>query len=267
MFEARLLNGSLWKKIIESIKDVVEDANWECSGSGISLQGMDSSHVALVSLHLKSDAFDPYRCDRNISLGLSSTNLSKILKCSSNDDSVIIRTSEASDNVSFIFESSNSEKVSQFDLKLMNIDSEHLGIPDMEYDSIVKMPSNEFQRICRDLSLLGESVQIACTKDGVQFTSSGSIGSGKISLRPNITAENLDDTVNIELNEAVLLTFALRYLNFFTKATSLAPRVILSFKTEHPLVVEYQIQDIGYLKFYLAPKIEDDDTKQTTTPD
>ena len=31
-----------------------------CSGSGISLQGMDSSHVALVSLNLaKSDGFDP----------------------------------------------------------------------------------------------------------------------------------------------------------------------------------------------------------------
>ena len=267
MFEAKLLDGSLWKKIIESIKDVVEDANWECSGSGISLQGMDSSHVALVSLNLKSDGFDPYRCDRNISLGLSSSNLSKILKCSSNDDSVIIRTSDISDNVSFIFESSNSEKVSQFDLKLMNIDTEHLGIPEMDYDSIVKLPSTEFQRICRDLSLLGESVQIACTKDGIQFTSSGSIGSGKISLRPNSTAENVDETVNIELNEPVVLSFALRYLNFFTKATTLSSSVILSFKAENPLVVEYRIREFGDLKFYLAPKIEDDEPKQPKSTD
>ena len=263
MFEARLLHGSLWKKIIESIKDVVEDANWECSGSGISLQGMDSSHVALVSLYLKSDGFDPYRCDRNISLGLSSSNLSKILKCSSNDDSVTIRASETSDNVSFVFENSNSEKVSQFDLKLMNIDSEHLGIPDMEYDCVVTLAATEFQRICRDLSLLGESVQIACTKEGVQFSSSGSIGTGKISLRSNTTGDNIDENVKIELHEAVILTFALRYLNFFTKATSLTSSVILSFKAGNPLVVEYQIQEIGYLKYYLAPKIEDDELKQT----
>lgn len=41
------------------------------------------------------------------------------------------------------------------------------------------MPSSEFARICRDLSQFGESVIIACTKDGVKFSTSGDIGSGK----------------------------------------------------------------------------------------
>jgi len=26
-----------------------------------------------------------------------------------------------------------------------------------------------------------------------------------------------------------------------------------------PLVVEYQIEDLGYIRYYLAPKIEEDD--------
>jgi proliferating cell nuclear antigen len=47
--------------------------------------------------------------------------------------------------------------VSEFDLKLMDIDGEHLGIPETDYDVAVNMPSAEFQRICRDLSVLGES--------------------------------------------------------------------------------------------------------------
>ncbi len=47
--------------------------------------------------------------------------------------------------------------MSEFEIKLMDIDSEHLGIPDTEYDATVKMSSSEFQRICRDLSILGES--------------------------------------------------------------------------------------------------------------
>jgi len=42
------------------------------------------------------------------------------------------------------------------------------------------MPSTEFARICRDLSQFGESVIIACTKDGVKFSTSGDIGSGKL---------------------------------------------------------------------------------------
>ena len=50
MFEARLLQGSLLKKILESIKDLVTEANFDCNSSGISLQAMDSSHVSLVAM-------------------------------------------------------------------------------------------------------------------------------------------------------------------------------------------------------------------------
>ena len=39
----------------------------------------------------------------------------------------------------------------------MDIDSEHLGIPDTAYETIVRMPSAEFQRICRDMSMIGDS--------------------------------------------------------------------------------------------------------------
>lgn len=38
--------------------------------SGISVQAMDTSHVCLVAVEISSDGFEPYRCDRNITLGL-----------------------------------------------------------------------------------------------------------------------------------------------------------------------------------------------------
>lgn len=44
------------------------------------------------------------------------------------------------------------------------------------------MPSAEFAKICKDLSQFGESVVISCTKEGVKFSTSGDIGSGKPSL-------------------------------------------------------------------------------------
>ena len=49
------------------------------------------------------------------------------------------------------------DKIADFEMKLMDIDSEHLGIPDAEYHSIVRMPSNEFSRICKDLSTIGDT--------------------------------------------------------------------------------------------------------------
>ena len=63
--------GAIFKKIVDSIKDLVSDTNLECASNGITLQAMDSSHVALVALSLKNEGFEMYRCDRNISLGMN----------------------------------------------------------------------------------------------------------------------------------------------------------------------------------------------------
>jgi hypothetical protein len=56
--------------------------------------------------------------------------------------------------------------------------------------------------------------------------------------------------VAIKLEEEVSLTFALRYLNQFAKATPLSAHVILKMSPEVPLVVEYQIGDeMGFLRY------------------
>ena len=61
MFEARLVQGALFKKIIEAIRELVVDANLECNESGITMQAMDSSHVSLCALNLKAEGFDHFR--------------------------------------------------------------------------------------------------------------------------------------------------------------------------------------------------------------
>ncbi|KAK6969919.1 proliferating cell nuclear antigen [Biomphalaria glabrata] len=147
--------------------------------------------------------------------------MSKIMKCAGNDDSITIK---AADTVSLVFESPNQEKVSDYEMKLIDLDTEHLGIPDTEYSCVVKMLSAEFQRICRDLSQLGDSVVVACTKEGVTFSASGELGTGNIKLCQNVSTDKEEEVVIVDMNEAVCLTFALRYLNFFTKATPPLPK-------------------------------------------
>jgi hypothetical protein len=41
-----LLPGGLLKKLVEAIKDLVTDGNFEATEAGISLQAMDTSHVS-----------------------------------------------------------------------------------------------------------------------------------------------------------------------------------------------------------------------------
>ena len=69
MFEARLAEGQVLKKIVEAIKDLVKTVNLDASQTGLSMQAMDSSHVALVSFQLDESGFSSFRCDRQITLG------------------------------------------------------------------------------------------------------------------------------------------------------------------------------------------------------
>ncbi|EMP30534.1 Proliferating cell nuclear antigen [Chelonia mydas] len=231
MFEARLVQGSVLKRVLEALKDLITEACWDLGSGGISLQSMDSSHVSLVQLTLRSEGFDTYRCDRNIAMGNSSGQIYPIFL--------------------------DQEKVSDYEMKLMDLDVEQLGIPEQEYSCVVKMPSGEFARICRDLSHIGDAVVISCAKDGVKFSANGELGNGNIKLSQTSNVDKEEEAVTIEMSEPVQLTFALRYLNFFTKATPLSPTVTLSMSADVPLVVEYKIADMGHLKYYLAPKIED----------
>lgn len=61
------------------------------------------------------------------------------------------------------------------------------------------------------------------------------------------------------MQEPVTLTFACRYLNSFTKASPLSGQVQLSMSADVPLVVEYKITELGHIRYYMAPKIEDDE--------
>jgi len=220
---------------------------------------MDSSHVSLCELNLKVSAFEGYRCDRDISMGISLTNLSKILKCASNDDSIALRSADDSDVATFVFESAKSDKFSEFEFKLMDIESESLNVPDKKYDCQVKMPSKEFRTIISDLAALGDNCTISVSKDGVNFSVSGDMGTANVSVRQRTAADDSkkDGTV-IDLQAPVKLMFTVRHLLNFTKATPLAERVHLSMSADHPLVVEYAMEGAGDIKYYLAPKLDEE---------
>jgi len=290
MFECTLASGELFKKIVAALSELVEQGNFQVDGNMISFQGMDSSHVSLVSMQLLESGFEQYRCDSDQCLGIQFSALSKILKCMTSKDSLSIQAQSDGDVVNFIFESMDQRRYSNFELKLNDIDQEQLGIPDTEYDTIIEMPSAEFQRICRDLAAIGDTVTISATKQGVKFSVNGDIGSGDMTIKGMMTNNNrkqmkveeggmeedddedmmtgnVDDdddgnnNVKISLSDTVQQTFSLRYLNNFTKATGLSDKVVLRMGTEVPLEVEYKIGDdnFGNLRYYLAPKIDDDE--------
>lgn len=183
MLEARLQEAALLKRLLDSIKELVTDANFECNEEGINLQAMDNSHVALVAVKLEATGFKKYRCDRPMPLGVNLNSLTKVLKCAKDDDICIIKASDDADILNLVYEARSSDRIAEYDMKLMDIDAETLGIPDTEYDARVTMTASEFTRIVRDLSQLGESVRIEVSKEGVRFASEGEAANGSVLLK------------------------------------------------------------------------------------
>merc|ERR1719288_720800 len=240
------------------MKDLCKDVNFDCSEKGIQVQSMDSSHVALVSLLLRESAFAEFRCERPASLGMNVDSLAKILKMCDTSDSLKLRWRGDADTVNFQCESGEEDRIADFDLKLMQIESEHMEIPEQHYKVSAKLPSSEFQKICKDLKEFGETMQVKATKDGITFSVHGEMGAGNVMLKPR-EAEKPEDKVTLTVHEPVTATFALRYLVNFAKAAPLCGTVELGLGPDAPLLVKYDLDkaDNGHLQFYLAPKIDE----------
>ena len=140
---------------------------------------------------------------------------------------------------------------------MISLDVEHLAIPETEYSSLVSINSSEFTKICKELYSLNETLTISTNPQFVTFSVESEAGSGSIKLGNNESG-NADERTTLEVSEAVTQQFAIRYLNMFNKAAPLSAFTRLCLHNEQPLVVEYKIDNLGVLKYYLAPKISDE---------
>ena len=227
-------------------------------------QAMDQPHVCLTTMTLRTQAFDVYRCDRPLSMGINLSSFSKILKCAQSDDNVRITADDAGpDSAEFMFENAGADRVAHFQLKLMDIDSEHLNIPEnSDYQAIITMPTSEYRRIFSDLSVIGDTISIELTKNTASFAVEGDIGSGSLTLQQSDSAED-KNPVTINVKEPVKMTFPGKYLNMFTKAVPMSESVTMCLLDGNPLAIEFSLEgENGFVRYFLAPKIDqggDDD--------
>ena len=141
---------------------------------------------------------------------------------------------------------------------MLTLDTQSLGIPDTEYPSYIKLSSADFVSLCRDFTQLSNTVKITVSDETAVFAIDGKAGAGKITMKNN-EAERIEDQVTVVSGKKVSCSFGLQYLNSFAKASALSNIVTLNLSPEFPLMIEYEIKDVGYVKFYLAPKMEDEE--------
>ena len=254
IIDLKTVQSGALRTLVEVLKDVLNDVTLMFSEEGAKIIAMDGSHVALIHMFLEADRFELYKCKKNINVGLSMQSWYKLMKTVSNNDTVSMYISEGNtDQMGISIHNADKNSITNFHLKLLDIDDKTFNIPDVEINCIVSLPSHDFQRMCRDMSNISDTVEIVSRNDSLVFSCDGDFAS-----QETVIGEAMHGLVFTKKdNESIIKgKFSLKYINLFTKSTNLCNTIELYLKNNYPLILKYGVANLGTVKFCLAPKTE-----------
>lgn len=248
------------KTLFEVLKEILHDVNIFFDENGMRIMTVDGSHVALIHLFLEASNFEEYTCKRPLHLGVNMTNMFKLLKTATNQDTMVFFME---DDIRFELgiQIENAEKRTKttFTLKLLDVDIEALKVPEIEFDSVITMPSLYFQRLCKDMSNISDTLSITSHQNQIVLSCKGDFASQETVIEDNVNMiEGM--SFNQTSSELVSGAYHLKYLVLFNKASSLCNTMEIFMKNNYPLILKYKVANLGELRLCLAPKVEDDDS-------
>lgn len=249
--QATFSNALDIKRMFDAVQVLVKDFNIECGENGFEGSAMDASHVAFVKISIPKESCASYSCNSNHTIGLNMTNLCRFLNSADVKDSLALQMLDHKlDHLGIIISSSDHSRVTNYNMKLMTIDTESLDIPDMDWMAQIELPFNLFSKLIKDLSMLGDIVQIRVTSETISFMiPDGDAGDGGTLLR-NV------EPVKINSKDEIDLKFSLKYLLTFIKVQITQDNVFLMLSPGLPMRLLFPINDSS-VEYYLAPKLDD----------
>ena len=240
--ECILEEGVLFKHIVDAIKDLSHEANLDFTEKGLCVQSMDSAHISLCSMLMRTGLFKKFQCPEPISLGINLRTLAMVL------NGIHGELRMKSDGNKLQLRVVKLDGIADYTLNLMDIDCENLGLPDTEYQCTCILPSNTFGKVVKDLHNFSDTCSLKINQD-LCLSVAGDLG--------NVSWKSGDDCKCSILSEIDAIVLSVRYLCFFSKASSISNKVIISVSQDMPICLTYPIKDQGYLRFYLAPKMNE----------
>ena len=244
--------------IFQHIKNFTDSINISFKPDGLYVQTMDNSHVSIVELTIPKEWFSNYICEEDSVLGINVSILHKILNARDKTQKInIIYNKTESDKLEIHFlniETSVKTYEKHFEIPLVDIENEHMSIPEINYQAEFSLSSINFSNIVSQLKMFGDTMEINCSEDNI-ILYSHSLDSGKMNVEINI-----DDLTEFSIDEGenLKLSFALSYLHNICAFHKLTKEIELKICMDYPLCARYQFEDSASIKFYLAPKVEDD---------
>lgn len=252
--EIKTVQSSAFKILIEALKELLTDTSIEFDKSGMKIVSMDNSHVVLVHLKLEASKFESYHCDDKITIGVNMLNFYKLIRTINSNDTLTLFV-ETSDKNHLGIKIENSEKNTKttFKLNLLDLDHPKISIDPADFNSVITIPSVDFQKICRDMNNIAEFVEIKNIGNQLILSCKGDFCSQETILADSESYNCV--TKNTHSDEIVQGIFNLKYLVLFTKCTNLCNTVELYLKNDYPLVVQYLVASLGVVKLAVAPSM------------
>jgi proliferating cell nuclear antigen len=256
----------IFTTIFQSLKSFSNAVNVQFNKEGMYIQAMDNAHISILEINLPHTWFCQYKCDvDSITLGINTSMFHKILSSRVNDQYIKIQYDGNSDKVDIEMASAQDTKVEsktsshigfhrKFQAPLMDIEADSLLIPEVQYQIEMTLKSLSLSTLVQQLRGFSDTVNIKCNEEHILFLSE-STENGSMTVEILI-----DDVIEFSIEEDcnIDVFFALQYLHQLGAYSKISPQVNVKLHTEYPLMLEYPLEDDGFIKYFLAPKINDE---------
>jgi len=257
LFEARTLKSNLIKQSFEAIKDFISEGNLVFDQNGITLKETDTARVVYANMTLFAKDFEFYYCQPGGSFecGIGLMNFNKIMKMISNDDILtFFMDADETNELGIVIENANDHRTKTIKFKLLDLETTECPIPPINFDTEISLPSQMFQKICRDFSVLGEAIEIRSIGNRLIFACNGQIGNVE-----EVITENNNNHIEPGQNDEIIQgIFSIKHLVSFTKCSNLCNTLELYIRNDFPLIIKYSIGSMGTMLLCLAPRKSDD---------
>jgi proliferating cell nuclear antigen len=254
MLEIKTVQGQAFKTLIEALKELLTDTCIEFDAQGVKIISMDTSHCVLAHLRLDASKFEHYVCKPpKLTIGVNMLNLYKLVRTiNSNDTLTLFIESDDINRLGIKIENGDKNTKTTYRLNLLDLDNQAITIDDAEFNTIITLPSSDFQKICRDMHNIADSIEIKHIGNELIFTCKGDFCNQETVIVDNGGESNGGGSVPSG-SIRVQGVFYLKYLVLFTKCTNLCSTVELLLENDYPLIVRYMVASLGMLTLACAP--------------
>lgn len=259
MFELTMNDSRAIQGVFDAVEAIIDETEITFTPEGMSLTSIDAGRICLISLKIDKEDFDIYKCDKDEKLGLNIKDLLKILKRCSTSDSIIFKFADNSNKLSILMQSKEGKKMRNFSITLKDVSMPSIkpeSLENITYTNSVTLPMGYLEEAIKDADVYSDTVIISLNEQSLNFKSEGNVGETECVL------DKADSFLtNFVATEEASGSFALRFLGHMLKVNSVpnVNLVELAVSGEQPLRATFNIMGASYIKYFLAPRIEDED--------